>query len=92
MIFDALYYRERARRAVDELRDVRAAYTGMADHYRTALFALDAANEREADLRRLLEEAEQHLECMTIDNADLERTNAALVAGLRWFESGSEAK
>lgn len=92
MIFDALYYRERARRAVDELRDVRAAYTGMTDNYQRLLLCLDAANEREADLRRLLEEAEQHLECMTLDNADLERVNAALVAGLRWFEGTEEAK
>ena len=86
----AAFYVAKANRLAVELREVRAAYESMRDHYRTALLRLDAANEREADLRRVIADLEHHVECMGIDNAELERALEAMTKGLRWFE-GSDA-
>ena len=35
---------------------------------------------------RRIDDLEHHLELMACDNADLERANAALTDGLRWFD------
>ena len=39
---------------------------------------------------RRIDDLEHHLELMSCDNADLERTNAALVDGLRWFDGSDK--
>lgn len=51
MIFSAVYYRQRARRAIDEANDVRAAYKNLRDSYATVLTRLDLANQREEALQ-----------------------------------------
>ena len=64
---------------VRELQAELAISHAHAAHSAATIRQLEAAN---ADL-------EGHLALMTSDNLDLERTNAALTAGLRWFD-GSE--
>ena len=92
MIFSAVYYRERARRAIDEVKDVRAAYTNLRASYATVLVRLDEANQREEALRAEIADLNQHVECMACDVADMERVVAAMTNGLRWFDPTEEAK
>ena len=102
-LWELCHYRNRARRAERELRDLRPAYANAIDALNAekqraasqptlqdALLRLDAANEREADLRRVIADLEHHVECMGADNAELERALEAMTKGLRWFE-GSDA-
>jgi hypothetical protein len=79
----AAWYAARAHRLARELRDLRAAYDNLIDRHREALH-------REQGLQSRVDELELHLECMSLDNADLERALAAMTKGLRWFE-GSDA-
>lgn len=107
MILFAHFIRENGRLKC-ELRDLRASYESMtaayyeargeldlyADkpNYRQALIQLDAAVTERAALRARLEEVEHHIECMSIDNAELEKSNAALVDShlRRWWETGAK--
>jgi hypothetical protein len=78
----AAWYAARAHRLARELRELRVAYDNLIDRHREALH-------REQGLQSRVDELELHLECMSLDNADLERVNEALVRGLRWFEGSA---
>lgn len=102
-LWEWCYWRNRAHNAESELKDLRAAYNGMVAELRRekdktaslpatlqqTLLALTDANDREAALGRQVADLEQHVECMAIDNMELQKVVDAYTQGLRWFE-GSE--
>ena len=73
--------------------DYKAKYDALAALHLTTMRCLEDATAREAALQAALAvEREKvkdlgfHLECMSVDNADLERVNEALRGGLQFFD------
>ena len=73
------------------LADYKAKYDSLAALHLTTMLRLEDATAREEALQAALAAEREkvadlafQLECMSCDNADLERVNAALLASIEW--------
>ena len=103
---DLAYYKDAYANAIEALNKMKRDVAALIDEppasasqphtLQTALLALDAANEREADLRRLLAEAQEYANGVELERDDARREVDEVRAALVWLEkdfkvTGSEA-